>query len=148
MTISVSPGFFLLWALLIFFDGEGVAPWAVLACGLHEVAHVLAFRAAGGRISLLRLTMFGAELAGEDRAGLSYGGELLAVLAGPGINLLLAMVGARGGERYYLFAGLNLCLGLFNLLPLPGLDGGRAIGILFHMLSGEKRGKKRKKNLH
>lgn len=131
----ISPGFFLMWALFFFLDADGVAPWAFLACLVHELAHILCLYCAGGRIKCIHLTVFGAEIQGESRGKLSYSGELLSVLAGPGINLLLAVCAARVGEEWHLFSGLNLSLGLFNLMPLPGLDGNRAIHILNLMLS-------------
>lgn len=137
--VEISPGFLLLWALFFFLDKEAIAPWALAACAIHELAHVAALYAAGGRVGAFRLTAAGAELTGERGKGLSYGGELLSVLAGPGANLFLAVVSARGGEEWYPFAGLNLCLGVFNLLPMPGLDGGRAVRLLLCMLTGEKR---------
>jgi regulator of sigma E protease len=43
---------------------------------------------------------------------------------GPGVYLTLA-------------ATLSVSLGIFNLLPIPALDGGRAIFILFEMLRGK-----------
>lgn len=130
----ISPGFFLMWALFFFLDTDGVAPCAFLACLVHELAHILCLYCVGGGIKSIHFTVFGAEIQGESRRKLSYSGELLSVLAGPGINLLLAVCTARAGERWHLFSGLNLSLGLFNLLPLPGLDGSRALHILKLML--------------
>ncbi|MCC8182965.1 MAG: site-2 protease family protein, partial [Clostridiales bacterium] len=49
-------------------------------------------------------------------------------LAGPGVNLLLALGCSRmGGETGQLFAGVNVILACFNLLPVPPLDGGQAV---------------------
>lgn len=45
------------------------------------------------------------------------------------MNLVLALVFARIAGDYVL-AGANLLLGVFNLLPVPSLDGGRALFLL------------------
>lgn len=66
---------------------------------------------------------------------LSYGGELLAAAAGPAANLLLSLPLAfcgRWWESGYLFAGAQLILGLFNLLPIAPLDGG---SLLWNLLA-------------
>ena len=73
-------------------------------------------------------------------------GHMLVSLAGPGMNLLLALLGSaifvvlgRAGKlspvvatsivRYVI--GLNLALMFFNLIPMPPLDGGAVLaGIL------------------
>ena len=76
-------------------------------------------------ITAVRITALGAEMQIEGQ--LSYGGEILAAAAGPAVNLLLAPLLAYGGrlwEMLYLFAGTQLVLGLFNLLPILPLDGG------------------------
>lgn len=73
---------------------------------------------------------------------------MLVALAGPGMNLLLALVGAvllglaahfaggsapAGGVGAFVFANLfnfiaiNIFLALFNLLPIPPFDGGHVV---------------------
>ena len=57
--------------------------------------------------------------------------ECLAAPAGPLANLFLAGLAMRG--RLFLLAGLSLGQGLFNLLPILPLDGGRC---LYFLLTG------------
>lgn len=142
--IRVSPGFLVLASLLLFLDREGAAPAVLAAWLLHEGGHLLLLYGTGGRVRRAELTLGGVRIETEKGRRLSYGGELISVLAGPGINLALALGCARLGERWYLFAGVNLALGVFNLLPVPGLDGGRGLALLKLLLTDEE--KKRKKD--
>ena len=108
--VEASPGFLLLLGALFWLDeGVGLLPWGLLACIVHELGHIAAALACGGRVERLSLTMVGAELSFSYRTPLSYGRDSLVALAGPGANLLL---------------------GAFNLLPIPSLDGGRALYLL------------------
>ena len=99
---------------------------------LHEGAHLLCIYAFGGRLKRLFLGLTGAEIRTEQ-GGMGYGGEILSLLAGPGSNLLCAMILARMGEKWYLVSGVHVALGLFNLLPFPGLDGGGILKLLYLM---------------
>ena len=56
---------------------------------------------------------------------LSYRKEAAAAAAGPTVNLIFAILCAW--MQWYLFAGINLSLGLLNLLPVCMLDGGRIL---------------------
>jgi Zn-dependent protease len=73
-------------------------------------------------------------------------GMMLVAIAGPAMNFFLAWLGALalhplayadsasqaiGAPFLIYFIGFNLVLGLFNLLPIPPLDGGRiVVGLL------------------
>lgn len=48
----------------------------------------------------------------------------------------------------FLLAYININLGVFNLLPIPALDGGRAIFILIEMLFGKKLSKEKEGYVH
>lgn len=126
--VSCSPGFVLVAAALLYLDGQGVVLWGALCCVLHECGHWAALTLLGGRVRALRLTAVGAEMALDPACPLSGGRELVCALAGPAANLAAAAAAARSGA--FLFAGINLGLGLFNLLPAKAMDGGRALNCL------------------
>lgn len=112
-------------AALVYLDGQGLVLRGALACVLHEAGHWAAITLFGGSVCSLRLTAVGAEMGLDPRRPLSYGRELAAALAGPAANLLAAWLSLPNG--WYLFAGMNFCFGLLNLLPICPLDGGRAL---------------------
>lgn len=128
--VTCAPSFLLLAAVLVLIDGEGILPWAALAAVFHELGHYIAVRLQGGAVKSLRLTISGGEMTLDRRYPLTYAGELLSILAGPGASLLLSLTALQlggGREAGWLLAGLSLCLGWFNLLPVWPLDGGRAL---------------------
>ena len=138
--VEISGGALLMLAALYYLDGQGVLPLALLACALHEAGHWLAIRALGGRITALRLTCVGAEMRLSARYPLGYAGQCIAALAGPCANLAAAWAAARTGTEWgYCFAGLNLALGAFNLLPAAQLDGGRVLWCALALLAGRAR---------
>lgn len=124
--IAVSPGFILLAAVLFYLDdGSGIAIWAAAAAFCHEVGHVVAAMLFGGRVEALTLSVVGAELRICYPVMLTYGKECLVALAGPAVNLLLGI--PLLCAEAYLPAMITLGLGVFNLLPVLPLDGGRVL---------------------
>ena len=110
----------------------------LLVSMVHELGHFLMLRILGARIRGLRLEMLGMVME-TDTSRLSYPKELAAALAGPAANLLFAALLA-GRERSLVLVGANLSLCLFNLLPIPPLDGGRAAALCLLWLRGPDRG--------
>lgn len=139
--VRISGGFFLLTAWFALVNGAELLAVVGVGCAVHELGHYLALRCLGVRVTGLRLCILGAEMM-ADRSGLSYGGELAAVLAGPGANLLTALVLAAAGEAFWAAAGGNLVLCLFNLLPLRPLDGGRALELAVTWIAGPDAGER------
>ena len=120
---------------------NGIRPLlTILAAALiHETGHWVVLRALGARSLALRVGVLGIALE-TDRQRLSYGQELAALLAGPGANLLCACLLALLMEGAETAIGAHLVLGIFNLLPVRPLDGGRALYLLGVWLLGPDRG--------
>ena len=126
--LEIGWGFPALAAVALLAGAGGALPIAALCALSHETGHLLALRLARAKVERVRLTAFGAEIQADTRY-LPYPQEILCTLAGPAVNLILAVLLARlaGND---LAAGVNLTLGLFNLLPIPALDGGRVLYLL------------------
>lgn len=133
--VTVTSGFLLAAAAMLYLDSAVALPSAA-AAALHELGHWGAIHALGGRVSGFTLSVAGAEMRLDGARALSYPGELAAALAGPAVSLLCAWGAAKLG--FFLFAGLSLALGLFNLLPVVQLDGGRIVYALIAWLLSEQ----------
>ena len=129
--VEVGSSFLFLGALLLYWDQGGLLAACALGAALHELGHILSARLMGAKVRRLAVTALGAEMELDRRDRLSYRQELFVLLAGPAVSLLAGLAAARGPWRGWpgmdLFAGANLALGVFNLLPLAALDGGQAV---------------------
>lgn len=124
--VEVKPGFLLLLGILFWLDdGIGLLPWGLLACILHELGHITVAAVLGGSVKELSLTAVGAELYINYEVPLTYGQDSLVALAGPACNLLAGLVFTI--LNWKVAAALTLAIGVFNLLPIMPLDGGRVI---------------------
>ncbi len=128
--LEISGGFLLLVSLTGFLCGRESLGAAALAAAVHELGHLALILWQGNLPRRLTLDISGACLhccGPEPRARQ----ELLRALAGPGTGFLLWLL-LRGNAVGLLrsAAEMSLMLSLVNLLPAPGLDGGRVLGCL------------------
>lgn len=136
----MSAGFCLLLAWFWQANGTALLLTVLGAAALHELGHWVVLSCLGGSVRTLHLSVFGALMETDSRR-LSYTGETAAVLAGPLANLLAAGLCSLGETSFCrVFAGANLALCLFNLLPVRPLDGGRALELVTSWLWGEQAG--------
>ena len=121
--VEVRDGFLVLLAALWCADESGVLPLFLLAASVHEGGHLLVLYLSGGRAQRLCLTACGAVL----RCSLppSPFSRAAICLAGPAASFALTALANPLGA--YRLAGASALLGLFNLLPVPPLDGGMAL---------------------
>ena len=124
--VRVTSGFLVGSALwLLTEDGPGLTALFFLAGLAHELGHALTALALGLPVRGLRLGLMGAELYIPCAPGVPYWRELAVLAAGPLVNFALAGLLAPLRPAWCgLLSGANLLLALFNLLPIPPLDGG------------------------
>ena len=128
----------------------------LVSIALHELAHALVGSRLGAKVSHVELNFLGGATY-FSRKPPGYYRDIATSLAGPLTNLVLwqmfefaAQVSRPFGvysslgfttqlmQADHLLAGLNLALGIFNLLPCYPLDGGQALYSLFYKYSRPK----------
>lgn len=130
--------------VLLYFDASGFLRLGLLAAFLHEWGHILLYCAFFHRFPVIEVTMTGfcMRTAGER---LSPRQRLVLAVAGPAVNFLLAGVwtlrlAQAATIRGSAFWAANLLTGLFNLLPIPPLDGAQmaaCAGVLWQQKHGK-----------
>ena len=133
-------------AILLFLVVSGLG-WfvglaAIFSILLHEYGHILTARHYGYKTDRVSIFMLG--MAAHIRAIPKKGQEAIMALAGPMVNFAIASVilGSiwtaaaidptwvlvdKINEPLKMLALVNIVLGIFNLLPMYPLDGGRVI---------------------
>ncbi len=113
--ISVHPSL-IVWLSILLYLQPRLSVAFLLAAAFHELGHVLALSLMGKPPDCLSLSFLGANM---DVPALSYGGAAIAYAAGPLFSFLLGLY----GPCLPTLGRISIGLGLFNLLPISGLDG-------------------------
>lgn len=128
--MELSGGFLLLLSLTGFLCGANALSAAVLAAAAHELGHLALILGQGSLPRRLTLDASGACLHCFGKEPGTYQ-EMARALAGPAAGMVYWLL-LRCSVSGLLTASaqMSLMLSLVNLLPAPGLDGGRVIGCL------------------
>ncbi|MFD2116471.1 M50 family metallopeptidase [Paenibacillus yanchengensis] len=105
---------------------------------IHELGHVVAARYFGWTVKEVKLLPFGGVAEVEEAHGTTAREEMIIAAAGPLQNVWMGLIAYGLGEfslvdeawAHYLLQA-NLLIGLFNMLPIYPLDGGKIVQALF-----------------
>lgn len=126
--IEISFWFVAVLTLLLVLSPQSNGAWCFLLCMLHECGHLGAMFLSGKRPLKVEFGYFGMKIVTGERM-VSPGCDIIIALSGPAVNLLLAAVFHFFGRDE--IAVVSLALGVFNLLPVTVLDGGRILSYIF-----------------
>ena len=142
LRIGILPAIILI--LMLLFQPSGIVIASLGAASLHEIGHMLAAVWLGIPLRSLDIGMFGASL--KVRGVLiPYPKEFFLCAAGPAMNFLSAVIVIMLSEKrgYYSdvgewFACVSLMLGILNLIPAEGFDGGRILHVVLTSMFGPR----------
>lgn len=130
------PAFLLsFWFIVLLLDANGYFLMSLLASALHELGHILIYRFLTGEWPNCFIGFTGICMHTWHK-NISRRKELWITAAGPGTNAVLAGVVYLLMQKRSSFLRLgwfwaNLLVGLFNLLPIPPLDGWHLLWLIF-----------------
>lgn len=119
--------------LMLCFDKTGLILPTLFAVFIHEFGHLFMMWATGEELKKIRLIPASVQIVSSFKG--SYKKDVLVAVSGPMVNFIFFGVFyynyvCFGNRSVLLFSVLNLIIGIFNLLPVKGLDGGTVIYIL------------------
>lgn len=124
--------FTVICAFLVLLSDVSIYTFAVLLSAvLHEAGHILALSFCGEKPKKICIYPFGVDMK-CCLSGLSYKKELFVLLSGSATNIIICLLSLIicifSYSRIALFIVFcNAFLGFSNLIPINGLDGGRAL---------------------
>ena len=100
---------------------------AVTAGAVHELCHILCVKFCGGTVDSVSFSANGCEIC---CSALPYWNQILCILAGPLGSLSLMSVSGV----FQKIAVCGLIHGVYNLLPVRPLDGGRLLDLVLYRI--------------
>ncbi len=142
LRIGILPA--MIFCIMLVFQPAGVVFPSLAGAVIHESGHMLAAMILGIPLRSLDVGLYGASL--KVRGSLiSYPKEFLLCAAGPGANFISALIVMAFSEHrgYYSecgewFIAVSVMLGLLNLMPAEGFDGGRMLSVALTSFFGPR----------
>lgn len=104
---------------------------------IHELGHLITGIILGLKVKSVTIMPFGVSIHFEDYSGKYIIKKLIIALAGPLVNLIIVLLGLYNNwDEDIIYA--NMLIGMFNLIPLYPLDGGRILKCIVHIVSNYK----------
>ena len=147
---SVSIGFLCVITIMLYLDKTGYMMPTLEAVLLHETGHILALKILKQPPDRVELKI--GSIALNGRYNLNNMGTAIMLFSGPMANFtasLLLFSGYKycGKEVLLVNCIIMLIVGIYNLLPITGLDGGELTALFLIRIFGENVGRKTQKTI-
>lgn len=104
---------------------------------IHELGHLLAGILLGLKVKGIDVMPFGVSINFEDYSNKYIAKKIIIAMAGPLVNVIIVILGIYNNwEEEIIYA--NILIGLFNLIPLYPLDGGRILKYIIQLTTNSR----------
>lgn len=145
MKIKISNTFLVVLALMIAINGIKLFIFIMLACLFHEIAHYLAIKSLKIDIEEFSLSLIGGSIKCYALNRLGNISLIFIYSAGIVCNFVIGFIccfiGNNGfySRNFFIFAGINFLLAIFNAFPIKILDGYFILQHFFLLLIKDKK---------
>lgn len=134
-------------AFLLVFNMNDSIRLGILFSLIHEIGHLTAITAFKEKPERISFGLFGMTIVRKNDLTQNYRKEFFTALAGPFMNFIIALIFYVVNLKYsnelnQKIIIVNLIIGLFNMMPVFALDGGRALESVLKMHFSENTGEK------
>lgn len=128
--VEISVPFCIVMSFLLINDKTGLMSASMLAVFIHESGHLLCMRALNCQPQSVKLSAAGALICGSKYCTASE--NVLIAISGPIANVLFCLLFyiafvLHGSFLLLCFSVVQFAVGVMNLLPIKGLDGGTVV---------------------
>ena len=115
--------------LFAFFSGRDIELFLVfLAVTIHELSHMVVAYFFGGKVESIYITPVGQVAKISNFYSLLEWQRIIVLLCGPIVNVALGFLcGFFHNKFMIMFSDINMAIAIFNILPIPPLDGGNIV---------------------
>lgn len=125
-------------ALIISNDQFIISIFFLLTIIIHELGHLICIYVFKITPSDILFQAYGIQIKLDSIYSMSYSKELVILLGGSGLNFIVSAILFYLHKPQLLFFIIsNISIGVFNLLPIHSLDGGRIIYIILTLFTPE-----------
>ena len=145
MKIEINLKIFFLLILLLMFDNINTYLIFLFFILVHELAHLIVGILIGGKPQKMTLSIFGVSIEFYSYGKNKTFSKIIFFFIGPLINILIGIMCykyMKDSNEKTLIVYTNFALGIFNLLPILPLDGGKIMKEILKVLFGFEKSNK------
>lgn len=142
--IRITYPFMVLAAIFVVADSQNKLIMTLMAMLIHETGHIVGMISKNIPFETITIGITGANIVYGSNKLTSYTDDIFIAAMGSCFNFLAVLIGIAvenvcGYDMNYLI-GVNILLGIFNIIPVIPLDGGRIILSILSMIKGPPEG--------
>lgn len=137
MKIKVNLQIFIFAIIFYFTKQIEIYTILMLFAFIHELGHLLAGIILGLKVKKINIMPFGISINFEDYSSKYLIKKIIIAIAGPLTNLIISVIGMYNNWKEEIIY-TNMLIGMFNMIPIYPLDGGRILKYIFQLCENAK----------